>query len=118
MTTAVAFSRQNDAGSSKRTTSVLRKFRPLRRPRLSTIYKKKIRKMRLESTWNTTFSVVPAEKFPERSNGTFEKVVLERPKKNCSKRVTFLQNHLLSSLIPVYSFAAGFQGNGTDLYKW
>ena len=37
--------------------------------------------MRLESTWNTTFSVVPAEKFPERSNGTFQKVVLERPKK-------------------------------------
>ena len=57
--------------------------------------------MRLESTWNTTFSVVPAEKFPDLSNGTFEKVVLERPKKTVPNVFHFFKTIFNLFLIPV-----------------
>ena len=79
-------------------------------------FSKSFQKIRLESKWNKTSWVVPAENFREQlkiwkgSPVFFRTESLKR-----EFRVPFLQSH---RLIPVSGLRGRFSGNWPDLCKW
>ena len=93
----------------------MRKFRPLSRPRLLTIYKKKtIPKNAVGKYMEHDFFGRSSGKFPGRSNRTFQKVVLERPKKAVPNVFHFFKTIFNLFLIPVSRVGQG----GVMVYQY
>ena len=95
----------------------MRKFRPLSRPRLLTIYKEKtIPKNAVGKYMEHDFFGRSSGKFPGRSNRTFQKVVLERPKKAVPNVFHFFKTIFNLFLIPVSRVGQQGGGDGIPVY--